>query len=150
MAQRTTIDRLLFVYNADSGKWSAFVDSARKVLKIQGCTLCSITHGLTGEKEDWRDCKDELGVPVDYVHRDEVTARLSENIGERRPAVVAEAGGNYTVLLGPEVLDRCRGSVADFKGRLMAYASMNALQFPQEAPSIPRDGLSQRQDLPTS
>ncbi|MBI3608180.1 MAG: hypothetical protein HY207_09445 [Nitrospirae bacterium] len=45
----TKIERLLFIYNADSGKWGAFVDSAKKLLMINGCALCSLTHGLAGE-----------------------------------------------------------------------------------------------------
>ncbi len=51
-AQR--IRRLILIYNADAGKLSALVDSARKVLKLNGCALCSITHGLAGEKDEWR------------------------------------------------------------------------------------------------
>jgi len=131
MDETHTIDRLLFVYNADAGKWNAFVDSAKKLFMVNGCALCSITHGLTGEKSDWRDCRDELGVPIDYVHRNEISPRLRNVIGESIPSVVAEVNGNYVVLMDPDVLDRCRGSVADFKGRLHLHASMKGLMFPQ-------------------
>lgn len=131
MDERHTIDRLLFVFNADSGKWNAFVDSARKLFMVNGCALCSITHGLTGEKSAWKDCRDELGVPIDYVHRDELSDRLRKVIEDNVPCVVAEVNGEYTVLMGPDVLERCRGSVADFKGRLSLYASMKGMLFPE-------------------
>lgn len=131
MTESNSIDRLVFIYNADSGRWSAIVDSAKKLLTVNGCALCSITHGLSGEKSDWKTCRDELGVPIDYVHRDEVDDGLREIVGDQLPAVIAICGGRKVVLLSPEVLDRCRGSVADFKGRLSTYASMNGLAFPR-------------------
>jgi len=127
------IDRLLLVFNADSGALAAFVDSAKKLLMINGCSLCSITHGLAGEKSEWRHCKEELGVPVDSIHRDEVDAELRSLIGDDLPCIVAESGGESVVLLGPDVLRRCRGSVADLKGRLNYFASLNQLTFPQAA-----------------
>ena len=133
MDERKRIDRLLFIYNADSGKWSAFVDSAKKILMINGCALCSITHGLTSEKDEWRTCRDELGIQIDYIHRDELTTDLRFLVGDALPSVVAVAGEEYHILLTAEVLDRCKGSVADFRGRLYAFATMKGLEFPPQA-----------------
>lgn len=130
---KSRIDRLILVYNADSGALASFVDSAKKLLMINGCSLCSITHGLTGERSEWRHCKEELGVPVDSVHRDEVDHELGTVVGDRLPCIVAVHGDERTVLLGPDVLQRCRGSVADLKGRLNYFASMNRLELPQQA-----------------
>jgi hypothetical protein len=127
MASLTNIDRLLFVYNADSGRWNALVDSAKKLFMVNGCALCSITHGLAGEKQEWRDCADTFGIAIEYVHRDEVSSRLASVVGIDLPAVVAEVAGEYIILMGPDVLERCRGSVADFKGRLNLHASMRGL-----------------------
>src|SRR5215471_2038480 len=121
MPQRT-IDRLVFVFNATSGPLSALLDSAKKILQIKGCTLCAITHGLAGEKSEWAECKTALGVPVDYVHRDEVTPDLRRLVGDDLPCVVALANGELIPLLSPAVLERCQGSVADFRGRLNYHA----------------------------
>jgi hypothetical protein len=131
LAPKRRIDRLIFVFNAGSGSFNAFLDSARKLLQIKGCTLCTITHGLAGEKSEWKECKEEIGVPVDYVHNDEITPDLSRVVGDNLPCVVAEAGGELILLLGPDVLDRCKGSVADLKGRLTVFSSMNGLELPQ-------------------
>lgn len=76
------IDRLLFVYKADSGTLNAIIDSAKKLLSINGCALCSLTHSLAGEKSEWQSCKETLGVPVDYVHRDELTPSLRAPDGD--------------------------------------------------------------------
>jgi hypothetical protein len=133
MTSKRQIDRLIFVFSADSGSFNAFLDSAKKVLRIKGCTLCTITHGLAGEKAEWRECKEELGVPIDYVHRDEVSEEIRRVAGDNLPCVVARTDGELVFLLGPDVLDRCRGSVADLKGRLMIFAAMRQLELPEVA-----------------
>lgn len=130
MSERRTIDRLIFVFDADSGALSAFFDSARKALRLGGCALCSITHGLTGERAEWTDCKEELGVKVEYVHRDEIWPELEGEIEGRLPCVVAEAGGELQELMDRGVLERCRGSVADLRGRLGYFASTRGLALP--------------------
>ncbi len=129
MSERRTIERLIFVFDAESGSLSAFFDSARKALKLGGCALCSITHGLTGEKSDWRDCREEIGVPIEYVHRDEVSPELRQAAGTL-PAVVAVVDGELIHLMDRQVLDRCRGSVSDFRGRLAVRAGMQHLVLP--------------------
>jgi hypothetical protein len=131
LASKRRIDRLIFVFNAGSGSFNAFLDSARKLLQIKGCTLCTITHGLAGEKSEWKECKEEIGVPVDYVHKDEIWPDLDTVVGSKLPCVVAMAGGELVFLLGPEVLDRCKGSVADLKGRLSVFSSMKGLELPE-------------------
>ncbi|MBI3606903.1 MAG: hypothetical protein HY207_02935 [Nitrospirae bacterium] len=126
---RTMIERLLFIYAADSGKWGAFVDSAKKLFMLNGCALCSITHGLAGEKSAWRDCKEELGVPIDYVHRDELTQQLKVLVGDSLPCIVAQTRLGPMLLVRPEVLERCRGSVADLKGKILYYAGIKDLDL---------------------
>jgi hypothetical protein len=130
MTPKRRIDRLLFVFNADTGSFNALLDSARKLLRLNGCTLCSITHGLAGEKSEWRECKEEIGVPVDYVHRDEISAELRSVVGDQLPCIVAQTGTDLILLLAPDVLERCQGSVADLKGRLSYFASVNRLELP--------------------
>jgi hypothetical protein len=131
MTPKRKIERLLFVFSADSGSFNAFLDSAKKVLRIKGCTLCSITHGLAGEKSEWRECKEEIGLPVDYVHRDEISGELKAVVGDQLPCIVAQAGNDLVLLLTPDVLERCQGSVADLKGRLHYFASVHGLEMPR-------------------
>ncbi|MEM9555100.1 MAG: hypothetical protein AAGC60_12645 [Acidobacteriota bacterium] len=127
MAQRT-IRRLILVFDADAGAVSAFVDSARKLLHVGGCSLCATTHGLFGEKSEWTQCKDALGVRVDSLHRDELFGRVKDVVGEQLPCVVAETDdGEMVMLLDPAVLERSRGSVSDFQARLLHHAAMRDL-----------------------
>ncbi len=129
MAEKKSVRRLILVFDAASGKLSAMVDSARKLFRLKGCALCSITHGLAGEKDDWQDCQTELGVTVDYLHSDELSGRIVQVVGDRLPCVVAETEEGLQMLLTPEVLERCRGSVDDFKGRLLTHAAMHDLEI---------------------
>ena len=124
------ISRLVFLYKADSGKWNALVDSTRKLLKLQGCTLCSITHGLFGEKAEWQSCRRELGVPIDMFHRDELQSNM-QHFADSLPTVLAETeSGKLVQLLTAETLDRCRGSVADLRGKIQYHAAAKDLILP--------------------
>jgi hypothetical protein len=133
------IDRLFFVYNAESGVLHSVVDSAKKLLSINGCALCSLTHSMVGEKSEWKDCRESIGVPVEYVHRNELTPAMRELVGGKLPTVVAEAAGELVMLLEPEVIARCQGSIGDLKGRLRTHATMRGLSFSW---SLPLEGAS--------
>ena len=130
MPDTQQIRRLILIYNADAGRLSALVDSARKVLRLNGCSLCSITHGLAGEKDEWRSCRAEIGVPIDTLHRDEIFGPMKQLVGDCLPCVVAETAAGPRILLTPDVLERCRGSVDDFRGRLLTHAAMRDLELP--------------------
>jgi hypothetical protein len=121
------VDALIFVYDANSGKVGAFLDSAKKALMVGGCALCTITHGMLGEKSEWRECREEIGVPIQYYHRNELYGRLKELALGHLPCILAQIGSEYMMLLEPEVLQRCRGDVQDLKGRINYYLSANNL-----------------------
>ena len=99
------------VQEGKSGRLNALVDSARKVLRLNGCALRSITHGLAGEKRDWKDCRAEIGVPVDTLHRDEVFGPMKHLVGGTLPCVVAETGDGPQILLTPDVFERARAAL---------------------------------------
>ena len=121
------VQRLLFMYDANSGKMGAFLDSARKLLMVGGCALCSMTHGTLGKKNGWKACKEELGVPIDYYHRDDMPAAVREQVEGNLPCIVAQTETEYAMLLSPAVLQRCRGDVRDLKGRIHYYLAANNL-----------------------
>lgn len=123
------IDELILVFDADAGALNALVDSTRKLFRLKGCSLCRITHGLAGERSEWASCRDSIGVPVDYRHRDQLDETLAGIVGDQLPCVLARAAGRTELLMGPSVLDRCAGSVPDFRGRLMHHAARLGLEI---------------------
>jgi hypothetical protein len=102
------VQRVFIVYNADSDLWSLLVDVARKLAGRDECALCTLTHGSTGERSAWKACKQSLGVPVEAVHRDELSDGL-RGLGPL-PFVAVDAGG------GPELL-LDRGAVLSLGGK---------------------------------
>ena len=68
---------LLFVYNADSGKFNALKDAIHKVIRpsTYPCSLCAVTYGNLDVKSEWRTFVKELEVPVEFLHRDEFCAQ---------------------------------------------------------------------------
>ena len=64
---------LLFVYNADSGKLNALKDAIHKIVKpsTYPCSLCAVTYDNIGMKNEWKTFVNELGIPVEFLHRDE-------------------------------------------------------------------------------
>jgi hypothetical protein len=137
MPDKETITRLLFVYNANSGTLAAIVDSAKKLLSINGCPLCSLTHSLAGERADWKTCRDTIGVAVDYVHRDELTSEMRASIAnEALPCVLAQTPSRLVLLLTADTIRRCNGSIADLRGRLSIHAAMRELAFASESDTV--------------
>lgn len=124
------IEELVLVYNADAGLVSALQDSALKLFRLNGCTLCTITHGVAGERADWKECKAAFGVPVAYFHRDDMPQDLRSAVSGQLPAVMAKVGREYVHLLGPDTLARCNGKVADLKGRIRHNARLQGLTLP--------------------
>lgn len=102
--------------------------SARdQLVKLKGCALCAITRDLendsTRSKPEWKSCQAEIGVPVEVVTVDRANALTLEALEHRAPGVCAETeDGDVVRLLDKESLARCRGSVPDFRGRLLFRA----------------------------
>ncbi len=94
-----------------------------QLLMLKGCVLCQITRdveaGSVRSKAEWRSCKVELGLPIEVLTIDAVPAHVLRMMG-RPPVVCAVFGDDEVVtLLDGTTLARCRGSVADFRGRLL-------------------------------
>jgi hypothetical protein len=71
---------LLFVYNADSGRLNALLDSAHKIVSpsTYSCELCKLTYGLMNEKTAWKRFREQLQEEVIFLHRDEYEKQYSE------------------------------------------------------------------------
>lgn len=127
-SQPPVVRRLVGVYDADGtlrGEVAYFVGAR---LGRAHCSLCDITHGLVRRRADWQQLCGELGVPFDTFHRDDQPDEVRRATGGRVPVVVAitsdeastGADGRVVVLLDPEALDRCAGSVDRFADALTA------------------------------
>ena len=120
--------RLLVVYDADGslvGEVSYIVGHA---LGLRECAACDITHrpfSLAGkpadgswEKPEWRAFKKRLPMPVEQLHRDELSEKRKESLfGRQRatklPLVAGERNdGSISVIVTADQLSACHGKVS--------------------------------------
>ncbi len=80
-------DKLVFVYNADSGFFNLLSDMAHKVVSPEtyDCQLCMLTHGHLGMREQWKEYLDSLDAALEFLHRDE----FLKNYGNHAAALPA-------------------------------------------------------------
>ena len=130
---KKNISRLLFVYDADSGKLAAVADSLKKLVG-KGCPLCAVTHGLASKSKEICLFEQSVAVPIKYLHRDEA-AHDPLLRGQELPCIVAEVEGDeqLAVLMGPRAIERLRGTEGDLKRRLEFRAASLGLELPSSA-----------------
>jgi hypothetical protein len=66
------IDRIILVYNGDSGLGAMLLDVLKKAAGRDDCALCAITYSPVGKRRAWTACASRLGIPVEELHRDEL------------------------------------------------------------------------------
>ena len=95
--------RLIFVYNADSGKWNALVDSLHKAVSpsTYTCKLCELTYGSLGEKKAWREFLNSLDTETEFLHKDEFLKAYASKFGHKFefPVVLAQTNLGLEVFL---------------------------------------------------
>ena len=67
------MNQLVFVYNADGGKWNAAKDTLHKMFspKTYPCSLCAITYGYFSIEPLWAEFIESLPIAPLFLHKDE-------------------------------------------------------------------------------
>ncbi len=100
--------KLVLVYNADNGFFNAVTDMVHKVISpsTYQCSLCKYTYGIRGMIGRWSGFLESLGVPLEFLHRDE----FLERYGDARvhlPLILLEHGDEVDVVLDADEIDAC-------------------------------------------
>lgn len=106
-----SIVRLIGVYDADGTMRGELAYWVGARLGRRHCSLCDITHGAVRKRPEWEVCRIGLPVPFDTFHRNDQPDAVRQVAGGRAPVVVAEHDEGHVVLLEPDVLDACEGSI---------------------------------------
>lgn len=125
------IIRLVGVYDADStirGELAYWIGAR---LGRRHCSLCDITHGSVRERPEWKACRAGLPVPFDTYHRNDQPAAARAAAGGQAPVVLAETADGMVMLLGPDELDRCQGSIDRLVEAVEAAVDRQGLTWPQ-------------------
>lgn len=99
---------LLFVYNADSGRWNAYLDMAHKIFSpsTYPCSLCDLTYGIFKIRPEWDDFVKNAPVPMAFLHRDEFWEQYPAWREWPLPTVLkVGSDGHILPLLGAAELD---------------------------------------------
>ena len=104
--------RLVGVYDADGTPWGEVAYWVGARLGRRHCSLCEITHGSIRQRPEWVACRDRLPATFETYHRNDQPDLVRDAAGGRAPVVVAVTeSGRHELLLTPEALDACEGSI---------------------------------------
>ncbi|MGH1388014.1 GTPase [Kordia sp.] len=65
--------KIIFIYNAKSGKLNGLLDIAHKLVspKTYQCKLCAITHDTFSENILWKEFRENTSLSLEFLHNDE-------------------------------------------------------------------------------
>lgn len=113
-------DRLILVYDGDSGVRAMLLDVLKKAVGREECALCEITYSPVGKRREWVACERRLGMIIDELHRD----RIPPGWGVTRaqlPCVLARVKDETPfVLLTRGEIAECHGSVEQLEQGIVA------------------------------
>ena len=98
--------KLLFVYNANSGKINALIDAGHKLLNPVSypCNLCALTYDTFTENSIWKTFKRESPLTMEFYHKDEFELKFPK-VKLLYPTVLKLEGNELTTILTSEVLN---------------------------------------------
>jgi hypothetical protein len=134
-----SLDRLILVYDGDSGLRAMLLDMVKKCAGREDCALCEITYSPLGQRSSFRACKARLGVAVEELHRDQLPADWGISRAQL-PCILGCTGTERPVVLVPrEEIIACRGRMNELEAKLLAALSngaslRSAARSPEHAP----------------
>lgn len=104
-----SIAAVVFAYNADSGFFNAVTDLAHKAFSPQTyqCHLCALTHSTFGMRKSWKEFLENLEVPFEFLHADELTNRYRV-ADVPLPAVFKKDDQRLELLIDSDSINECR------------------------------------------
>tara|TARA_R110001592_G_scaffold140920_1_gene362073 strand:+ start:2654 stop:3001 length:348 start_codon:yes stop_codon:yes gene_type:complete len=98
--------KLLFVYNANSGKLNTLFDVGHKLFSPSSykCSLCALTHDVFSENAIWKRFRDEGQFDMVFYHKDEFEI-IFPKVKLVYPTILKLENNQLTTVLNPEVLD---------------------------------------------
>jgi hypothetical protein len=101
--------RLIFIYNANSGKVNAFLDGLHKLTSpaTYNCSLCAITHGNFSENSAWKKFREQSGIEMVFYHKDEFLSQFKSKWLPKYdfPIVLSEENGALEIFVSANELD---------------------------------------------
>jgi hypothetical protein len=114
------MEKLIFVYNADSGKWNAYLDMAHKVFSpnTYPCSLCDLTYGIFKIRPEWADFIQNAPMPFAFLHKDEFILQYPDLENTPLPVVLKVKNSLVETLIDKQELDDFK-TMGDLKKRVL-------------------------------
>lgn len=97
------LQKLILVYNANSGIRNAILDGAHKVLSpsTYECKLCDITYGVFTENTIWKEFRQNTTLELEFLHKDEFEKAYASKFGYsfEYPVVLAADRGELQMFI---------------------------------------------------
>lgn len=140
MPNRIDPDRIILVYNADSGLFNAVTAWSHKLISPQTyrCSLCRYTFGLTGILISWKNFLQMLPFSAEFLHRDEFRVRFPAFATTPLPVILIEKDGVAEILIGNGEIHEIgglAGMIAVLQARLEEWSSAKADRKRRSSPS---------------
>ena len=105
--------KIIFVYNATSGKVNALLDVAHKLIspKTYQCKLCAITHDTFSENEQWKSFRKSFSLPLEFLHSDEFEANYNAK-DIKYPVILLEDDQKITEWISKSEIEKIESSAA--------------------------------------
>ena len=99
-------DKLIFIYNADSGLVNTVKDFWHKALRpsTYQCNLCQTTFGAFGAKKEWKSFINDLGIESEFLHKDEFLEKY-DIIDAKYPSAYIMRNGNLNLFISQEEMN---------------------------------------------
>ena len=105
----SNIQKLIFIYNADSGLKNALLDSAHKILSpsTYDCKLCDITFGVFTEDKVWKKFREQTNLEMEFLHKDEYKKQYASKFGNKYtfPIILAQVDNDLQVFVGSKEMN---------------------------------------------
>ncbi|TFG77766.1 MAG: GTPase [Flavobacteriales bacterium] len=112
-------EKLIFIYNADSGIRNVLLDGAHKIFSpsTYQCSLCTLTYGAFAENNAWKNFRKETNLEMEFLHKNEFVKAYASKFGHKFtfPIVLATSSRGFEVLISTEELNTTE-RVADLIG----------------------------------
>ncbi|MBT2161970.1 GTPase [Zobellia barbeyronii] len=103
------IQKLIFIYNADSGLKNGLLDSAHKILSpsTYDCNLCDITFRVFTEDKVWKKFREQTNLEMEFLHKDEYKKQYASKFGNKYtfPIILAQVNEDLQVFVSTEEMN---------------------------------------------
>ena len=110
-------EKLVGIYNAKGSIIGELQYIFGKITGKAHCALCDITHGRIKEKAQFKECKENLEIPFELLHLDELNEYL-EKFASNAPCVIGIRENTHSLIIDSQELESCNKDVQKFSDLL--------------------------------